>query len=165
MAHLNEGRNPTLLHCGSLQAKATRAPYENEGRNPTLLHCGIEAYGLPTGYFAERGSEPDPPSLRPGRRTRRGHLTSERGSEPDPPSLRHQLVGVVNDALRNEGRNPTLLHCGGSGLAGGFVAALNEGRNPTLLHCGSAGLRTAAAASETRVGTRPSFIAAQNQHG
>ena len=36
----NEGRNPTLLHCGDISDLHNHIDRDNEGRNPTLLHCG-----------------------------------------------------------------------------------------------------------------------------
>ena len=84
----NEGRKPTLLHCG-LSGYANRLDLRvNEGRKPTLLHCGGQVLRLNNNHLRERGSETDPPSLRLLCTPVEHIPRRQRGSETDPPSLR-----------------------------------------------------------------------------
>ena len=136
-ASRNEGRKPTLLHCGHRFALRPGSPSAQRGSEtdpPSLRHRGYSE--VPRGR-CQRGSETDPPSLRPsgeegrtsgrvptrvgnrpsfiaagGRRKGVDEGNPQRGSETDPPSLRHEGRGWAGISLTNEGRKPTLLHCG-----------------------------------------------------
>ena len=86
-----------------------------------------------------------------------------RANEGRKPTLLHCGTAAASTSLsagRNEGRKPTLLHCGAVTIAAIDDQMRNEGRKPTLLHCGYDHLAQAGVSPKTRVGNRPSFIAA-----
>ena len=96
-ARANEGRNPTLLHCGGYCPGEDVADGRNEGRNPTLLHCGPASEGLDIiGRRTRVGTRPSFIAGVPSEFRFRGYR--QRGSEPDPPSLRAGTL--AGDAAR-----------------------------------------------------------------